>query len=59
VQRLWNEPALLQSMRTAARSVYQQRYTGSVNHRLLMDIYQRALRMGGHRSGAAAPAAPA
>lgn len=59
VERLWNDPALLQSMRAAARSVYQQRYTGLVNHRMLMDIYQRALRLAGHRNSAAAPAAPA
>ena len=39
----WTHPAEMVAMGSAARSLYQQKYTAEKNYELLMDIYQAAL----------------
>jgi glycosyltransferase involved in cell wall biosynthesis len=52
VRRAMNEPLTQTEMRIAARAAYESRYTGEVNYRMLMDLYQRAL------NGAGKPRTP-
>ena len=44
VKRLLADSALLPSMRVAARSEYESRYTGTTNHEQLLAVYERAMR---------------
>ena len=39
----WTHPAEMAAMGSAARSLYQQKYTAEKNYELLMGIYQSAL----------------
>jgi glycosyltransferase involved in cell wall biosynthesis len=46
VRELWSQPAVLGSMRLAARRTYEERYTAERNLEVFLDIYRRALRAG-------------
>ena len=41
--RLCDEPALAEAMRTGARNEYEQKYNAEQNYKLLINIYQKAI----------------
>lgn len=43
VRAACGDPSRLSKMRADARSEYEQKYTGDANHRMLLDIYERAM----------------
>jgi glycosyltransferase involved in cell wall biosynthesis len=45
LHRLIDDPAGLPALRRAARGAYEQKYTAEINYRLLMAIYQEAVRV--------------
>ena len=44
VKGLWEDPENLAGMAKRARVAFEQKYTGSVNHDALMEIYGHAIR---------------
>ena len=44
VRGLWEDPENLARMAMGARFAFEQKFTGSVNHNALMDIYGHAIR---------------
>ena len=43
LQQLWHEPAKLADMSIKARADFEEKYTASINHETLMNIYQAAI----------------
>jgi len=44
VQDLWTQPDKLAAMGQAARSEFEEKYTAEVNHKMLMEIYEAAIK---------------
>jgi glycosyltransferase involved in cell wall biosynthesis len=49
IQRILDSATLRAELRAAARREYLEKYTANVNYRILMSLYDRAIRLGGAR----------